>query len=195
MIALPTDHRLQILLVPLVVEPAVVIGCFAAPPTVKRFDHHDHAQAVGQIEQLWSGRIVRGAERVAAHFLEDFQLPFQGAEIQGRTERTEIVVVAGSLQRHAAAIELEAIAGSKLDRAKSKRLIVHIDGFSVRRYGDSRKVTVGLFEIPKARSRHGGGDFHSGRSAGSDFLLGSGSGGDFLASGSFGRHREDFGLR
>ncbi len=71
------DHGLQVPGVPGVEEPAVIAGRLAPPPAVERLDHHQEAHAIGQIQQLGRGRIVRRPERVAAHLLEDFKLPLE----------------------------------------------------------------------------------------------------------------------
>ena len=44
------------------------------------------------------GRIVAGADGVAAHRLHDLQLAFEGAPIDGGAERAQIVVIADAVE-------------------------------------------------------------------------------------------------
>ena len=84
-------------------RPAV----FPCLPAIEGLDHHDEPHPVGQVEQLGRGRIVRGPQRVAAHLLENLELPLQCPDVERRTERAQIVMVARAIQRDPPAIELE----------------------------------------------------------------------------------------
>ena len=77
MIAVAAEFRAPVLLVPVVEQQMIIVLRLAVFPAVERFVHHHHAQAVAQIEQFRRGRIVAGADGVAAHFLQDLNLPFQ----------------------------------------------------------------------------------------------------------------------
>ncbi len=57
-----------------------------AHPHVERFVHHEKAHLVGELQQFRRGRIVAGANGVAAHFLKHFELPLQRSYIDGRAQ-------------------------------------------------------------------------------------------------------------
>ena len=63
MVPLAADHRLQVLGVPLVEEPAVIAGSLALLPAVEGLDHHDEPHSIGQVEQFGAGGLceVRSA--------------------------------------------------------------------------------------------------------------------------------------
>ena len=98
MIAVAAQFGAPILLVPVVEEQMIIVFGFAAFPAVEGLIHDDHAQAVAEIEQFRGGRIVAGANGVAAHLLQDFDLPLQGADVDGGAQRAEVVVVADAVQ-------------------------------------------------------------------------------------------------
>ena len=70
MIAVAADLRAQVLLVPVGEEEVVIQFVLALKPAVEGLVHHDKTHFVGQFEQLRRGRIVAGADGVAAHVLQ-----------------------------------------------------------------------------------------------------------------------------
>lgn len=76
----------------------VVVGALCLVPAVERFDLKQDADAVAEIDKAWRGRIVAGADRVAAHFLEEAELTFSRFRIPSGTERSEVVVQADSFE-------------------------------------------------------------------------------------------------
>ncbi len=60
------------------------------------------AHAVGEFQQLGRGRIVAGADGVHAHAtFRISQLPLDGAAIDGRAQRAQVVVQADAVEAHA----------------------------------------------------------------------------------------------
>ena len=50
-----------------------------------------------------------------------------GADVEGGAERAEVVVVADAVERHAAAVEQEAVVGGELDGAEAEGRFVCVD--------------------------------------------------------------------
>ena len=79
MIAVAAQQRAQVLLVPVGEEQVEVERRLLPLPEVERFVHHEKAHPVGQLEQLGRGRIVAGADGVAAHLPQRLELPLERA--------------------------------------------------------------------------------------------------------------------
>ena len=92
MIAVALDHVLDVALRPVAEVEAVVVRGLGLGPGVERLVQDQDAEAVGDVEQLGRGRVVRGADGVHAHALQDLHLAFDGAVVDGGAERAEIVV-------------------------------------------------------------------------------------------------------
>ena len=69
MIAVAAELRAPVLLVPVIEQQMIIIFGFAALPAVEGFVHHHHAETVAHIEQFRRGRIMAGADGIAAHLL------------------------------------------------------------------------------------------------------------------------------
>ncbi len=79
MIAIAIEHARQVALAPLVEEAAVAVRRLARLPFVKGLVHDHEAHRVAEVQQGRIGRVVARADGVAAHALEDFQLPLDAA--------------------------------------------------------------------------------------------------------------------
>ena len=120
MIAVAAQLRAPVLLVPVVEEQMIIVRPLAALPAIKRLVHHQHAHPVAQIEQFRRGRIVAGADGVAAHLLQNLNLPLQRAGVDGRAERAQVVMVANAVESDALAVQQETVVGGELDRADAE---------------------------------------------------------------------------
>ena len=60
---------------------------------------------------------MAGAYGVASHVLQHFQLVAQGADIDGGAQKTEVVVVADTLELTHFSVEHESLVGHKLQAA------------------------------------------------------------------------------
>ena len=78
MIAIAIEHAHQVALAPLVEEAAVALRRLAGLPFVEGLVHDHEAHRVAEVQQGRIGRVVARADGVAAHALEDFQLPLNG---------------------------------------------------------------------------------------------------------------------
>src|ERR1044072_2892132 len=130
MIAIATHLRAQVLLMPIIKQQMIVVLLLAAPPGVERFVHHQEAHAISEIEQLRRGRIVTGANRIDAHLLQNFQLPFERSQIQRGTQRSEIVMIADALKLYALAVQQETAVSIEINITNAKNRFILVDDSS-----------------------------------------------------------------
>ena len=149
MIAVAAEFRAPVLFVPVVEQQVIIVLRLAAFPAVERFVHHHHAQAVAQIEQFRRGRIVAGADGVAAHFLQDLNLPLQRAGVDGRAERAEVVMVANAVERHALAVQQKSVVRRELDGADAERRFVAVHQFAVLFDGGDGDIALRFLDAPQ----------------------------------------------
>src|SRR5439155_17920956 len=131
MIAIAQQHVFEVAFVPLVPIEMIIKLRFLLPPHVECFIHDDETHAVSQLEQFRRWRIVRSAQTVSAHRFQHFKLPFKCASVDGRAERTEIVMIARAANLYGFAIQDEAFVYVKNERADSKRRLISIDDAAV----------------------------------------------------------------
>ena len=91
------------------------------------------------------------ANGVNAHLFENFQLALQRAQVQGRAERPEIVMVADALKLYAFAVEEKAFLDVEFDCANTESRFVAIDQNGVR--GSRRSETVVTSYVQIRRSQ------------------------------------------
>jgi hypothetical protein len=151
MIAVAAKFRAPVFFMPVVPQQVIIVPLLAVFPAVERFVHHHHAQAVAQIEQLRRGRIVAGADGVAAHGLQDFNLPFQRAGVDGRAERAEVVMVANAVQRHASAVQKKSVVRRELNRADAEGRFITVHHFAVLLDGSDDDVALRRLNAPQFR--------------------------------------------
>ena len=98
MIAVAARHVARIVLRPVGEILAVAVEHLGDAPHVEGLVHHQQAEPVAVFENLRRRRIVAGAQGIDSGGLENLQLAFDGAAVDGRAERAEIVMVADALQ-------------------------------------------------------------------------------------------------
>ena len=114
-------HKVDdVALVPGLIIKVVIVGSLTQLPAVKQLVHHHKAHAIAEIEQLRRGRVVGGADGVAAHRLEDFQLALSGPLVECRSERAEVVMIAYALDFHHAVVEQKPLLCTPFDLADAK---------------------------------------------------------------------------
>ena len=106
---------------------------------------------IAEIEELWSRRIVRGANGVHAELAELFEPALPRAQRDCRTERTGIVVEADAFDFEVAVVEPDAGLGFKnrLPNAKGYRLV--IESFAAFAEHDAGAIQRGTIQVPPAR--------------------------------------------
>src|SRR5690606_10667261 len=144
-----------ILFMPVIPKAAVAVTSLVSFPDVEGLVDDEDAHAVTEIEQFRSGRVVAGAQGIEAHFLEEFELAFGRAGIEGGTEGAEIVVIAAAVGWDAPAIEVKSIVGGELDGTNAEGSFVGIDEAAVRGHVGAREVHRGILDVPEARIGNG----------------------------------------
>ena len=77
-------------------------------PAVEQFFHQQNALALAYVEVFRAERVVRQANRVAAHVGQDVHLPLNGAAVLRRADAPAVVVDANALELRVDAVEIEA---------------------------------------------------------------------------------------
>ena len=80
-------HLLDVGVAPLVEVQVVVVRQFAGMPAVERFDHHQDAEPLADLDEFRGGRIVRGAQGIDAHAPHQFHLPGHRVIAHRRADR------------------------------------------------------------------------------------------------------------
>ena len=149
MVAVAADQGAQVLFGPVVEQQVVIIRALAGSPAVKGLVHHEHPHPVAQIEQFRRRRIVTRADRVAAHLLQQLDLPLQRTRIDGGAQRSKVVVIADTVDPHVLPVEEESLVGIEPDRANPERGFIPVHNpppYVDRRDGH---VSVRMLKIPK----------------------------------------------
>ena len=111
----------------MVEEPAVVVSVLALVPAVEGLVHHEQAEAVGDIEKLGRGRVVRRAERVHAHVLEHLEPLLDGAVVHRGAQCARGRLVAGAVQLHALTVQREAVVRVEREGANAEGGCIRVD--------------------------------------------------------------------
>ncbi len=143
MIAVAADHRAQVFLGPFVEQRRIAVLDLGRAPFVKRFVEHDTAKVIADVEHLGSRRIVARAQGVTAHLFEDFVLPFDRATVDGRTERSHVVVHADAVEFDVTTVEEAALVFVKRDRANAETRFIGVGLPAVDRDAGDRSVEIG----------------------------------------------------
>ena len=104
----------QVLLCPFVEEEVIAIGHFRAFPAVKGFGHQHHTHLVAGLHQFGGGHVVRGADGIAAHVLQDAYLSADAGYVGDAAQGAEVVVVAYAFEDCVFSVQEEAFVGDEL---------------------------------------------------------------------------------
>ena len=118
------------------------------------FVEHQHAQFIGGVQQLRRGRIVRGAQGVAAHLLELAHAEVLHRVGQRRAHARVVLVIAGPLQLDGLAVEEEALLGVERAGADAEGRLVAVRDGAARLDLGHQLVQVALFERPQRGRLH-----------------------------------------
>ena len=105
MIAETPDRIDQIALGPFVEIEVITVLHLGGAPLVEGLHHHHQPHPVAQFDQLRSGDIMRRADGIGPHLLEDRQLPAQRTDVDRRAQRPEIVMQANTPELDRFAVE------------------------------------------------------------------------------------------
>ena len=121
----------------LVEETMVSVPALCRIPLVEILQHHHEAHLVAKLDQLLGRHVVRSADRVAAHVLEDGELASDSSLVDRRSERTEVMMHAHSLEFAHLSVEEEALLRADLDASDSEagpHLVEHDASFVYRNH-------------------------------------------------------------
>ncbi len=142
MIAVAADHH-----VPL----AHVLRIAAEQPVLV---HDQHAEPVARVEQLRRGRIVRGANAVAAEFLQLVDAEFLQRIGNGRANAGVVLVIAGAVNRVRLAVQHETLVRIKDRGADAEDGFLLVNRFAVHRNRGDELVELGRFRRPEHGRRN-----------------------------------------
>ena len=149
MVAVAADEVGQVALVPFIEVAGIVVRRLLLAPHVEGLIHHDEAHAVAEVQQLRCGRVVRTADAVAAHLLQNFQLTLQGTDIDGRTQATQVVVHADAVNLHRFPVERETFLRIKAEVAEAERGDIRVHHLTVGQQGGLHIIEVGTLHAPQ----------------------------------------------
>ena len=101
------------------------------------FIHDEEAHLVAHIEEFRGGGVVAGADGVAAHLFQDFELALEGADVEGGAEGAQVVVIADAVEFGDDAVDGEAGVGVEFERADAEGGFVGVDRFTIFQNADS----------------------------------------------------------
>src|SRR5205823_5228715 len=90
-----------------------------------------------------------GADRIAAHFLEYFDLSLQRPCVDRGAQRAEVVVIAHAIERNVFAIEEKAFVFVEFDRANAKGALISVSYFAILRESSHRDIKIRLLQTPQ----------------------------------------------
>ena len=88
MVTVAHDKVVQVTLMPVIEITRIVMRCLFLAPHIKSLIHYDKPHLVAQVKQFGSGRIMGTTYAITAHFLQDFQLTFNGTNVHGSSQAT-----------------------------------------------------------------------------------------------------------
>ena len=143
MVAVAADEVAHQPLVPLVPVGGQVALHLLHLPLVERLGHHHQSQLVAEVQELRRGEVVRRANRVAAHLLQERQLPPRRVPVELRAEHPEVV-----MQANAADLAVNAVQEEALRRREAERP----DAVAERLTADLELVEMRTLRAPQLRT-------------------------------------------
>ncbi len=151
MIAIAPHEGAHVAFRPLVEQRRVTVRFLGNRPGIGELVQHQDAHFVAQIQQFGRGRIVRSAQRVHAHGLQNLQLTLRRAPVPRRAQRAQIVVHANALQLHGLAVEQKTFVGLPTNIAHAKRRVITVENFIAAHDLRDEGITIAVVQIPAAR--------------------------------------------
>ena len=148
------QHAYHITLGPLVEITVITILAFGIVPLVERLHHHHETHFVTKTYELGSRCIVRSPHRIATHVLQHCQLMPQCRYAHGRSERTEVMVIADALEFPVLAVQVKALLRNKLDRTDAETRLIFIRHNPVHQDAGQCLIEVRVLRRPKLRLLH-----------------------------------------
>ncbi len=126
MISIAPHHVADVTFTPFIKVLCIAVRHFGNPPHIEGFVDHQQPHAVGQVEQLWRRWIVTGPDRIHSGALHNLQLPLNRPPVDGRPQRSQIVVHTDALQLHRAPVQLKSLVLIERDGANANRSFIPV---------------------------------------------------------------------
>jgi hypothetical protein len=136
---------------PLLEVEMVVIGVLGDGPAVEHLLHDEKAHAVGEIEELGCGRVVRRADCVDAEGAESGEATLPCGEWDCRAEGSGVGVEGRAVDLMVDAVEEEALVGVEVEFADAEGDLFVVDELAVAEKDDVSGVEGGVIEVPAIR--------------------------------------------
>ena len=154
MVAVPVNHGRQVFPYPLLKELGIAVGLFGIGPGVREFVHHQEAHPVAEVQELRCGRVVAGADGVAAHPPEHLQAAHPGVLVPDGSQGSRIVMQANAFQEGLFSIQIEAV-GLERNLPDAEGRLIAIRGAVLRRNGGAGAIQDRRGRAPKFGRRNG----------------------------------------
>ena len=104
MIAVSADPAAYILLHPLLEKSGIIIRILCHLPHIERFGYDQKSHLIRQFHQFHSGHIVGSPHSIDTHGTHEFKFPAHGFFVKSRSQCSEVMVIAGTVQAHFSAV-------------------------------------------------------------------------------------------
>ena len=104
MIPVAADPASDILTIPLWEESCIIISGLRSLPHVKSFINDQKSHLIRQFHQFHSGHIVGSPHSIDTHGTHEFKFPAHGFFVKSRSQCSEVMVIAGTVQAHFSAV-------------------------------------------------------------------------------------------
>ena len=143
----------QIAFVPVVEVTGIVMGCFSFPPHIECLVHHDEAHTVAKVEQFRCGRVMGTTDAVTAHFFQYLQLAFDGTEVDGCAQTSQVVVHTDTVYLHLFSVQDESFLCIETKSTDADRGIIDIKYFTGLFLFDNASyfIYIRVIKTPKVR--------------------------------------------
>ena len=151
MVAIALDGDGFVTLGPFFEVEVVVVGILRDGPAVEHLVHDEEAHAVGEVEELGCGRVVRGADGVDAEGAKGGEAAFPCGERDCGAERSGVGVESYAVDFVMFAVEEEALVGIEVEFADAEGDVFVVDGLVVAEESRHGRCRDGMIEIPAIR--------------------------------------------
>ena len=121
-----TDQINQVSLCPLIKIKMITILTFRLIPLIETLGHHQHTHLITSLHQFWRRHIMRGTNGITTHVLEHTDLITDSRLIHRRAQRSQIVMIADTLEKKLLSIQEKALVRNQLDRTNTKSRAIGI---------------------------------------------------------------------
>ena len=104
MIAVPADPATDILLHPVLEKSGIIIWILRHLPHVKGFRQYQKSHLVRQLHHFYRRHVVGSPQGIDAHGTHEFELTAHGFLVESRSQCSEVMVIAGTVQAHFSAV-------------------------------------------------------------------------------------------